>query len=259
MNTTASSGCFGSVLMLIAAIFGSFMAAFSSASSPLVAPDAIVQLVTLAPTGSASSDELQLAAAVIRKRLDGLGFAQATVEVGDGTIQIGLPSVNQFDEVLTTLSARGLLEFVDFSTVPDFAEWKERAILTTGQGEHPISSDAAIHPVTNEPFETVVTGDDVKSAKATQYEDFNQWRVSIEFTEEAGKILGEYTRTHLDKPLAIVLDGKVLSIPVIQSELSTQAEIAAGDFTEQSAKRLAVQLGSGALPFEMVVESVAKS
>ncbi len=259
MSTTASSGCFGSILMLLAAIFGSFMAAFSSASGSLVAPDAIVQSVTLAPTGSANSDELQLAGKIIRKRLDGLGLDQATVEVGDATILIGLPSVENFDDVITTLSARGLLEFVDFSSVADYAEWKDRAILTTGQGEHPISADRAMHPVTNQPFETVVAGDDVKSAKADMDTQFNQWQVSIEFTDEAGKVLGDYTRTHLGEPLAIVLDGKVLSIPVIQGELSTQALISAGDFTEQSAKRLAVQLGSGALPFEMVIESVAKS
>jgi preprotein translocase subunit SecD len=245
--------------MFLAAIFGSFMAAFSSGSSALVEPKAIVQVITLGSAGTANSDELQLAAAIIRKRLDGLGLAQATVEVGENAIQIGLPSVENFDEVVTTLSARGLLEFVDFSNVPDFAEWKERKILTTGQGAHPISADAALNPVTNRPFETIITGDDVNLAKATLYEDFNQWRVSIEFTEEAGKILGDYTRTHLGKPLAIVLDGTVLSIPVIQAELSTQAEIAAGDFTEQSAQRLAVQLGSGALPFAMVFESVAIS
>jgi preprotein translocase subunit SecD len=55
--------------------------------------------------------------------------------------------------------------------------------------------------------------------------------------------------------LAIVLDAKVLSVPIIQAEISTQAVIA-GNFTKQDTRRLAVQLGSGALPFEMQMTSI---
>ncbi len=255
-----SGGCFTLVLTLLAAIFGSFMAAFSASSSTLITPTEIVTHVTLAPAGSFTTDELQQAATVITKRLDGLGLSAATVElVDEKTINVGLPQVENLDDVVETLNARGLLEFVDFSDVPDYAEWKDRMIVTTGQGDHPVSETASKNPVTNEPFETILTGDGVKSAKSDFTSNYGgAWQVNIEFNDEAGKILGEFTRTHLDKPLGIVLDGKVLSVPIIQAEISTQAVIA-GNFTEQETKRLAVQLGSGALPFEMQVESVQSS
>ncbi len=256
-ETPSSSGCLTSILMLLAAILGSFMAAFNTASSVFVAPPEIVTTISIAPIGIFTADELHQTAAVIQKRLIGLGLSTATVGVsGDTSISVGLPQVENLDDVLKTLVARGLLEFVDFSDVPDIGAWAGRDILTTGQGDHPISETDVKNPVTNQPFETVLTGDGVKSATSVLNKQFgNQWQVTLEFSDEAGKVLGDYTRAHLGKALAIVLDGKVLSVPVIQAEISTQAVIA-GNFTEQEAKRLAVQIGSGALPFELQVRFI---
>lgn len=249
---TPTGGCFTLILTLLAAIFGSFMAAFSASSSIFISPTDIVTHVTLTPIGTFTSDELQQAETVISKRLDGLGLSTATVDMIDSkTISVRLPQVEHLDDVVKTLSARGLLEFVDFSDVPLVGEWTGRDILTTGQGEHPISETVSKHPVTDALFETVLTGDGVQSAVSSLNQDFGgQWLVTIKFSDEAGKILGDYTRSHIGKPLAIALDGKVLSVPVIQAEISTEAVIA-GNFTEQETKQLALQLGSGALPFEM--------
>ncbi len=256
-ETPSSSGCLTPFLMLLAAIFGSFMAAFNTASSTAVVPSEIVTTISITPIGTFTSDELNQAAAVISKRLNGLGRSSAAVEVSGGTsITLGLPQVDNLDDVLKTLVARGLLEFVDFSDVPDIGAWAGRDILTTGQGDQPLSEAAVKNPVTNKPFETVLTGDGVKSAKPELNQQFgNQWQITLEFNDEAGKVLGDYTRTHLGKVLAIVLDGKVLSIPVIQAEISTQAVIV-GNFTEQETNRLAVQLAGGALPFEMQVRLI---
>jgi len=247
-----SGGCFTSLFILLAAIFGSFMAANSlSSSQPLLSTE-IVTHVTLTPIGTFTADELQQAEAVITKRLDALELASATVNiVNDNLISFGLPQVKDLDDVVETLSARGLLEFVDFSDVSDYASWVDREIITTGQGDHPISKTASQNPTTNAPFKTVISGDGVQSAEAEFSSNYGgAWQVNIEFDDEAAKILGDYTRTHISKPLAIVLDGKVLSVPVISAEISKQAVIA-GNFTEASTKRLAVQLGGGALPFEM--------
>jgi protein-export membrane protein SecD len=256
--SSGSSGCLTLFLMLVPAIFGPFMAAFSSASSLAIAPTEIVTHVTFAPTGTFSADELNQAAAVIQKRLTGLGLSTATVAVsGNTSIQVGLPQVENLDDVLKTLSARGLLEFVDFSDVQDIGAWAGREIVTSGQGDHPVSETATKNPVTNKAFETVLTGDGVKSAVSSQNEQFSGlWQVTVEFSDEAAKVLGDYTRTHLGKALAIVLDGKVLSVPIIQAEISAEAVIT-GNFTEQEVKRLAVQLAGGALPFDMHARAIS--
>ncbi len=255
-----SGGCFTFIFILLAAIFGSFMAAFSSSSSLSITPTEIVTHISLSPIGTFTSDELNQATTVITQRLNGLGLSAATVEIIDNkTVSVGLPQVENLYDVIETLSARGLLEFVDFSDVPDIGEWAGREILTTGQGDHPISDTAAKNPVTNAPFETVLTGEGVQSAISSLNQDFGgQWQVTLKFSDETGKILGDYTRTHLGKPLGIVLDGKVLSVPIVQAEISTEAVIA-GNFTEQETKRLAVQLAGSALPFAMQVDSEQQS
>ncbi len=259
MSEQSGSGCLTSIVMLIAAIFGSFMAAFNSSSSNLVDLSnaaEIVTHVTLAPVGAFTPNELQQAKDVITKRLAGLDLSTATVEVvDDKTISVGLPQVENLDEVVETISTRGLLEFVDFSDVPDYAQWKGREILTTGQGDHPVSTSSSLNPTTNKPFETVLTGTDILSVSAELNQQFSQWQVNVTFSDEAGKILGDYTRTHTGKPLGIVLDGKPVSIPIVQAEISTQVVIV-GNFTEQETKRLAVQLNGGVLPFEMQVEAI---
>ncbi|MBA3869025.1 MAG: hypothetical protein H0X30_07720 [Anaerolineae bacterium] len=258
MSEPTRSGCFTSLLMLLAAVFGSFMAAFNFSSITSLSPTDVSTHVTLVPIGTFTPDDLQQAAIVIQKRLDGLELSTAKVEVsGDTGINIDLPQVENQADVLKTLAARGLLEFVDFSDVPDVSEWQGRDILTSGQGNHPVSESAAPNPVSNKPFETVLTGDGVQSATASINQQFgNEWQVTVKFSAEAGKALGDYTRTHIGKLLAIVLDGKVLSVPMIQAEISTEAVIT-GNFTEQDSKRLALQLGSGALPFEMKAKSIS--
>ncbi|MBI1276591.1 MAG: hypothetical protein GC179_00545 [Anaerolineaceae bacterium] len=258
-EASSSGGCLGFVFTMIAVIIGAFMTAFNQSSAvavPLPSSE-IVTHISLAPIGTFTTEELQQASRVISKRLDGLGLSTAAVEVIDNkTIRFGLPQVDNLDNVLETLSARGLLEFVDFSDVPAIGSWAGHDILTTGQGDHPISESAVKNPVTNQNFETVLTGDGIQSAEAVLNQDFGgQWQVNVEFSDEAGKILGDYTRTHIGMPLALVLDGKVLSVPLIQAEISTQAVIV-GNFTEQEAKRMAVQLGSGALPFEMQTQII---
>ncbi|MCC6893080.1 MAG: hypothetical protein IT321_09685 [Anaerolineae bacterium] len=256
---TNNSGCFTSLMVLLAAIFGSLVSANGSAFTPLLPPQPteIAMHVDLAPSvENFTPEELQLAADVITKRLDGLALEPTSVEIVDGAlIRVGLPPLENLDDVVQTLSSRGLLEFVDFSDIPDYPAWTGSEILTTGQGDHPISETAAPNPTTNQPFVTIISGNDVEDASANLNEQFSQWQVSITFNETAGSIFGEYTRNNIGKPLAIVLDGKVLLIPVIQLELGREAVIQ-GNFTEADTRRLAVQLGAGALPFALTVQVI---
>jgi preprotein translocase subunit SecD len=256
-ETSGSGGCSVWAFVVVAALFVSFIAAIHNLSSYIgtpTPPSKITTTFVLEPVGTFSTDDLNQAATVIRKRLKKLLISSATVEVsGDPAIQVGLPQVDNLDDVLKTLTARGLLEFVDFSDISELGTWAGNGILTTGQGDHPISDQAAKNPVTNKPFVTVMTTSDVYSATAVLMND--QWAVSINFTDSGANTLQAFTRNHIGKALAIVVDGKILSMPVIQSELSEGATIT-GNFTDQSAHQLAIQIGGGALPFEMTVRSM---
>lgn len=115
-------------------------------------------------------------------------------------------------------------------------------------GEAPIAN-----PSTGQPFTTVMTGSGLQAA-AAQLEQSGRWAIQFELTTEGGAVFGPYTGSHVGQPMAIVLDGEVLSAPTIQAQLPTGGTIT-GSFTEAEAKQLALQLRSGALPIPLRVES----
>jgi len=69
--------------------------------------------------------------------------------------------------------------------------------------------------------------------------------------EAAAKFL-RFTRTHINQHIAIVLDGKLISAPVIKSEIGARGQIE-GNFTSQEARDLMIVLNSGALPVPIEV------
>jgi preprotein translocase subunit SecD len=83
-------------------------------------------------------------------------------------------------------------------------------------------------------------------------QDFDQWVISFELTPEGGDIFGAFTEARIGQPLAIVLDGVVLSAPTIQARLDTGGVIS-GNFTEDEARQLGIQIQSGALTTPMNV------
>ncbi len=107
-----------------------------------------------------------------------------------------------------------------------------------------------------QPFATIMTGGGLQDATPQIGGNAqNQWVVSFTLRDnEEGRKFGPFTATHIQQPMAIVLDGQVLSAPVIQSRLDTGGQIT-GNFTQQQAKDLGLQLRYGALPVPLHVES----
>jgi preprotein translocase subunit SecD len=102
-----------------------------------------------------------------------------------------------------------------------------------------------------------VRGQDLKRAAATT--DLASGRPAISFTlDERGAIaMAKLTTDHLPDPasgsfhyLAIVLDGKALSAPRLQSTISKEGQIT-GDFTQAEVELLVGTLRSGRLPARM--------
>ena len=83
----------------------------------------------------------------------------------------------------------------------------------------------------------VVKNADIAGARVV--DDFNgQPAIEVTFKPEAAKQMGEVTERHRDKPLAIFVDGKLLSAPTIRDRV-TGAAIITGQFTRQEAERIA--------------------
>lgn len=114
-----------------------------------------------------------------------------------------------------------------------------------------------LEPLTRggQPFETVMTGDGLSAAVAQT--DGVSWFIEFELTGEGGTVFGPFTAASIGQPMAIVLDGILISAPTIQARLDTGGVITGG-FSEDEAKQLALQLRSGALPIPLSVESFSK-
>src|SRR5256885_16384444 len=94
----------------------------------------------------------------------------------------------------------------------------------------------------------VVTGRDLRSAVETRNtSNPGMWQVNFTLSPEAAKRFGPFTEQNIGNKMAIVLDHKVQSAPVINGRIEDTGMIE-GNFSQESAHELALVLRSGALP-----------
>jgi len=84
--------------------------------------------------------------------------------------------------------------------------------------------------------EAVVTGADVTSASVV--DAGGRYSVNVAFSAAAANRLTEATKIHIGRPIAILLNGKVISAPTLRSTIRGSAVIS-GDFTRAEAERIA--------------------
>ena len=97
-----------------------------------------------------------------------------------------------------------------------------------------------------------VTGDFLTDARV-QFDRQNRPTVGFTFNADGGRIFGKLTQESIGKQLAIVLDDRVYSAPVIRSQITMHGQIE-GRFTPDEAADLAVVLRAGSLPVPVSIE-----
>ncbi len=100
-----------------------------------------------------------------------------------------------------------------------------------------------------------VLGTDVKSSTASFDTQRGEWQVTLVFKSDGQKKWTALTRKTVQKQVAAVLDNRVVSAPVIQEVMPSDASIT-GKFTSAQARDLARTLNFGALPLTFTTESV---
>ncbi|MCB1510640.1 MAG: protein translocase subunit SecD [Hyphomicrobiaceae bacterium] len=99
----------------------------------------------------------------------------------------------------------------------------------------------------------VIRGDQLKGASQGFHHQTNEPVVNFTLNQEGARAFGRFSVANVNRPFAIVLDGKVLSAPnIIEPILGGSAQITGG-FTVKSANELAIQLRSGSLPADLTV------
>ncbi len=99
--------------------------------------------------------------------------------------------------------------------------------------------------------EATLSGEALVDAKAS--DDRGQAIVTFRFDTQGARIFGETTKKNIGKQFAVVLDGKVITAPVIRSAILGGNGMIEGNFTRQSAEDLALLLRAGALPADVTI------
>lgn len=235
------------------------------------------------PAGTAiDADAMRNATAIVENRVNGLGVNEAVVQqAGDRRIVVELPGETDPEKALAVLKQTGLLEFVDFSQlsqqeiqllmnaqVPIKTDYR---LASEGSPEAPeaptpetpsiattetvTSTEEVTDPIAsleNTVFPTIMTGAELKTANVTTNQA-NQYEISFELTDKGAQIFADFTKAHVNDVLAIVLDKQIISAPVIQSAIPDGKGVIQGNFTQESANALAVQLRYGSLPIPLSV------
>ena len=178
---------------------------------------------------------------IIRRRVDEAGTREPSIQrQGDSRILVQVPGMGSAEELLQLIGKTARLTF-----------HKVSGRKTTSQ--HQLDSDQIILPDEggNNYFileqVPVVSGESLTNAQPS-FDQNNRPAVSFQFNPTAGRKFGDYTKSNIGEPFAIVLDGVVISAPVIQSHIPGGTGIITGSFSVDESNRLAILLRAGALP-----------
>jgi len=197
---------------------------------------------------------MQQAVETLRNRIDEFGTLSPNIaRLGENRILVELPGVVDPERAKAIIGRTAQLEFKE---VIDVAYSKEELLKRYPEG---LPKDTEIlegipQKVNGKEIKEyylvkkipIVTGADLKDARATVDQAGNP-AVNFELTSEGAEKFGEATARLIGKRIAIVLDDKVISAPVVRSRISASGQIT-GDFTTEEANDLAVVLRAGALP-----------
>lgn len=169
--------------------------------------------------------------AMLQKRLDSLGYTEATVElVGDNRVKVDIPAINDPAEAVSVLGATAQLTFTD----------AEGNVVLDGSG-----------------IKSATSG----YGQISQSDMTSQHYVTVTFNDDAVEKWTEATKAAANAEsgsnyIKIMMDDEVLSQPSVGSEyaatgITGDSCVISGSFTAETAKTLAEQINIGQLPFSL--------
>ena len=213
----------------------------------------------LTPTAAgielAVSQAMETATEVVRKRIDALGTREPTIiRQGDQRIVVQVPGLKDPQALKNLLGQTAKLEFKLVDTIASPTDIAQ-GIAPPGSQIVPYADPAGSGGVTAIAVKRLggIKGDQLTNAQQTYDQQTNEPVVSITFDQQGGAKFAKLTTENVNRPFAIILDGKVLSAPNINEPiLGGNAQISGG-FSVDEANQLAIALRSGALPVDLKV------
>ncbi len=189
----------------------------------------------------------------IRNRIDQYGVAEPLIQrQGSDRIVVELPGIDDPERVKELVKVTAVLEWKlvragpaadEASLLEPFAgALPEGAEILRGDPKRGQSGFFLLNRV------SVVTGKDLRTIRRTT-DEWNNPAVSFTLNAEGGARFEQVTGENIGKQIAIVLDNRVQSAPVVEDRiLRTSGGVIRGRFTPQEADDLVLTLKSGALP-----------
>ncbi len=190
-------------------------------------------IVYRAQTENPTEDDMNTVVSMLRTRLDGQGYTEATLtRQGEDKVRVELPDVQDAQKAVETLGSTAELIFAESVTTDP--------------------NDPAKLVVEKQ----VMTGKEVKNAMAEygqteQGMSASSYYITLELTEEGRDKFSEATGRLIGQPIYILMDGIVLSAPTVQTKIDSETCVITGQFESEEAKALAANIKSGQLPFSL--------
>ncbi len=201
-------------------------------------------VVTLSEAEKLATDErtVKQALEIIRRRIDEVGTREPTIQrQGSDRILIQVPGIGSAAELKEIIGTTAQLKF-------------QPVVGRTGSASDVAGAGNEILPSLDEEGvfyilekAPVVTGEELVDAQPA-FDQNGRPSVSFRFNPTGARKFGDYTQENIGNPFAIVLDGEVISAPVIQSHIPSGVGIITGQFTVDDTANMSILLRAGALP-----------
>ncbi len=174
---------------------------------------------------------------IVRRRVDEVGTNEPNIlKRGNNRILVELPGLDDPMRIKSLLGKTANLTFRFVTNDENDRFGVEKLKFENGLEEATVSK------------RIIISGENLLDAQPKMDTQTNQTIVSFTLDRVGAKRFGKATSTGIGKQLAIVLDGKIISAPVVRDTIASGSGQISGGFTFQTATDLALLLRSGALP-----------
>ncbi|NDB55284.1 protein translocase subunit SecD, partial [archaeon] len=174
---------------------------------------------------------------IVRRRIDEIGTNEPNIlKRGNDRVLVELPGLDDPMRIKSLLGKTANLTFRFVSNDNQDSFGVEKLEYEDGSNEDFVSK------------RIILSGENLLDAQPRMNNQTNETVVSFTLDRVGAKRFGKATSSNIGRQLAIVLDGKIISAPVIRDTIASGNGQISGGFTFQSATDLALLLRSGALP-----------
>jgi protein-export membrane protein SecD len=186
---------------------------------------------------------------IMEARLNATGLSEVrTSPKGTNQVVLEIPGVKDPARVRLIIGSTAQMSFMLLAPDVTTSENEDREVIAMRDGQE-VSHEEALKDAM-----LVVRGRDLKNDCQITYDQQKELAVSFEMkTKEARDRFAQVTGGNVNRLLAIVLDGKIISAPVIRDRIAGSGIISGGFDDMEEATNLKVLLNAGALPTSVSV------